>query len=183
MVIPNGGAHMLWLFVSALLFGGAFIITGLIGHDANADHASHDVGDAGLLVVFSLRNLSWACFAFGGIGVLGVLTQRTPMVSMIAAALAGGVTLLGVHAVFTLLRRTEAQSVPLDVFAIGAPATLVLPFDSNGLGVISFQANGQLQEMPARRAPEVDTVESRHFTTCRISWIENGIAVVEPTAN
>ena len=27
------GAHMLWLFVSALLFGGAFISTGLIGHE------------------------------------------------------------------------------------------------------------------------------------------------------
>ena len=30
------GAHMLWLFVSALLFGGAFISTGLIGQAARS---------------------------------------------------------------------------------------------------------------------------------------------------
>jgi hypothetical protein len=66
---------------------------------------------------------------------------------------------------------------------IGAPATLVLPFDANGLGVISFRANGQVQEMPARRAPDVAALESAHFAACRIGWIENGIAVVEPASH
>jgi hypothetical protein len=174
---------MLWLFVSALLFGGALIVAGLLGHDADADHSSHLVADAGLLAVFSLRNLTWACFAFGGIGLLGVLTHRSNTVTVVSASLAGVLTLVGVHALFTVIRRTEADSVPLDVLVIGAPATLVLPFDNNGLGVISFQANGQVQEMPARRAPGVDTLDSTHFVTCRIGWIENGIAVVEPTAN
>jgi hypothetical protein len=176
---------VLWLFVAALLFGGALIVVGLLGHDANADaHASGDhFGDAGLLAVFSLRNLTWASFAFGGIGLLGMITRRSEAVSMGSAAAAGVLTLLGVHALFTVIRRTEADSVPLDVMAIGAPATLVLPFDDDGLGVISFLANGQLQEMPARRAPDAQSLESAHFQTCRIGWIENGVAVVEPTAD
>ncbi|AMW05136.1 hypothetical protein [Gemmatimonas phototrophica] len=174
---------MLWLFVSALVFGGALIVAGLLGHDADTDHSSHVVGDAGLLAVFSLRNLTWACFAFGGIGLLGVLTHRSATVSSVSASIAGVLTLLGVHALFVVIRRTEADSVPLDVLVIGAPATLVLPFDTNGLGVISFLANGQVQEMPAKRAPNVEALESMYFTTCRIGWIENGIAVVEPTAN
>jgi hypothetical protein len=174
---------MLWLFVSALVFGGALILIGLFGHDVDTDHSAHGIGDAGLLTVLSLRNLTWACFAFGGIGLLGVLTHRSNTVSMVSASSAGVVTLLGVHALFTVIRRTEADSVPLDVLAIGASATLVLPFDTNGMGVISFQANGQMQEMPAKRASNVETLDSTHFATCRIGWIENGIAVVEPNAN
>jgi hypothetical protein len=115
---------MLWLFVSALVFGGALIVAGLLGHDADTDHSSHLVGDAGLLAVFSLRNLTWASFAFGGIGLLGVLTHRSPTVSAVSASVAGVLTLLGVHVLFTVIRRTEADSVPLDVLVIGAPATL-----------------------------------------------------------
>ena len=48
------GAHMLWLFVSALLFGGAFISTGLIGHEtarARAEAARADAEAAAAPVI------------------------------------------------------------------------------------------------------------------------------------
>lgn len=174
---------MLWLFLSALVFGGVLIVVGLLGHDGDQSSAGHDIADAGLLTVFSLRNFTWAAFAFGGIGMLGVVTRRPAPVSLVSAAVAGLLTFVGVHLLFRLIRRTEADSAPLDAFAIGAPATLVLPFDANGVGVISFQANGQMQELPARRAPEVESLESAHFARCRIGWIENGMAVVEPAGD
>ncbi len=174
---------MIWIFVSALLVGGALILAGLIGVDGDSNHHHDVMGDAGLLAVFSLRNLTWASFAFGGIGLLAVITRRSDAVSIVSASTAAVVTLVGVHALFKALRRTEGGALPADALVIGAPATLVLPFDANGLGVISFRANGQVQEMPARRAPDVAALESAHFAACRIGWIENGIAVVEPASH
>ena len=39
---------MFWLFVSALLFGGALILAGLLGKDIDASHHHDVMGDAGL---------------------------------------------------------------------------------------------------------------------------------------
>lgn len=178
---------MWWIFVAALLFGGALIAMSLFGSDgddlgAHAGHAHHDVGDAGLFAVFSLRNLTWASFAFGGIGLLAVLTHRGPATTWISAGVAGIGTLLGVHYLFKALQRGEASSEARDALAVGTTAELVLPFNEDGVGVISFRANGQLHEMPARRAVEVADMPSEYFAECRIGWIENGVAVVQPTA-
>jgi hypothetical protein len=173
---------MTWIFGAALLFGVSLIVMGLLGNDSDADVAADGDawGDAGLFAVFSLRNLTWASFAFGGIGLLAVLTERTPTTAILSATAAGVVTLVGVHALFRALRRSEAGSEPLDVSLVGAPGILVLPFDDRGLGVVSFRANGQVQELPARRAPDVMELDSRLFTACRIEYVEDGIAVVHP---
>jgi hypothetical protein len=63
-----------------------------------------------------------------------------------------------------------------------APRQLVLPFNDDGLGVISFLAHGQLHEMPARRARRRGHPPERTLSACRIGWIEDGVAIVEPTA-
>jgi hypothetical protein len=179
---------MWWVFVAALLFGGALIAMSLLGSDGDhlgghAGHAHQDFGDAGLFAVFSLRNLTWASFAFGGIGLLAVLTHRSPATTWITASLAGIGTLAGVHMLFRALQSSEASSAPIDALAVGTTASLVLPFNEDGLGLISFRANGQLHEMPARRAVDVEDMPSEYFAECRIGWIENGVAVVQPTAN
>lgn len=178
---------MLWIFLSALVFGTVMIGMSLlgtdtdhdVGHDAGHDH---DVGDAGLFAVFSLRNLTWAAFAFGGIGLLAVLTRRGPITTWTSSLLAGFGTLFGVHLLFSVLRRSEASSEALDALAVGTTAQLVLPFNDEGIGVISFRAHGQLHEMPARRASDVELLPSDHFVSCRIGWIENGVAIVQPAA-
>jgi hypothetical protein len=180
---PESVYAMIWLFASALLFGGVLIGLSVFGghsdgsHDALSDHL---VADAGLMAVFSLRNLTWASVAFGGIGVLAVVTARSTTTTLLSSIGAGLVTLLGVHLLFTALRRSESSLEALDALAIGVDATLVLPFNADGLGMISFRAQGQLHEMPARRADNVATMPSDRFTACRIGWIENGIAVVQP---
>lgn len=179
---------MIWWFVAALAFGGIMIGMSLFGSDVDdvggdmgAD-GHHHMGDAGLFAVFSLRNLTWASFAFGGIGVLAQLTHRGPVTTWASALLAGFGTLFGVHLLFRMLKRGEASSEALDALAVGTVAELVLPFNDEGLGVISFRAHGQVHELPARRASEVQDVPSAHFATCRIGWIENGVAIVQPTA-
>ncbi|MBL0940166.1 MAG: hypothetical protein IBJ03_14830 [Gemmatimonadaceae bacterium] len=178
---------MLWIFLSALAFGGAMIAMSLFGSDADdmtggAHDAHHDMADTGLFAVFSLRNLTWASFAFGGIGLLAVLTHRGPITTWTSSLLAGFGTLFGVHLLFRALRRSEASSEALDALAVGTTAELVLPFNEDGVGVISFRAHGQLHEMPARRASDVQMMPSEHFTSCRIGWIENGVAIVQPAA-
>lgn len=175
---------MAWVFAAALLFGGVMVLLGLLGKDADTDvgFGSGDFGDAGLVAVFSLRNLTWASFAFGGIGLLAVLTRRSPATTWLSAGAAGIGTLLAVHLLFRALRRSEASSEALDALAVGTTAQLVLPFNDEGLGLISFRAHGQLHEMPARRAADVATLPSEHFSACRIGWIEDGVAIVEPTA-
>lgn len=183
---------MIWWFVAALAFGGILIGVSLFGSDVDdvggdmgSDMGSdghHPMGDAGLFAVFSLRNLTWASFAFGGIGVLAQLTHRGPVTTWASALLAGVGTLFGVHLLFRMLKRGEASSEALDALAVGTVAELVLPFNDEGLGVISFRAHGQVHELPARRASDVQDVPSAHFATCRIGWIENGVAIVQPTA-
>lgn len=177
---------MLWMYLAALGFGGVLIGMSLFGHDADhpgGDHTGdHAFGDAGLFAVFSLRNVTWASFAFGGIGLLAVLTQRSTTTGVVSAGLAGLFTLVGVHVLFRAMQRTEASSEALDALAVGTNATLVLPFNDDGLGMISFRAHGQIHEMPARRANDVATLDSTYFSECTIGWIENGIAVVQPAA-
>ena len=99
------------------------------------------------------------------------------------ASLAGLLTLVGVHALFLFLRRSEAGDLPSDAQVFGTPAQLVLPFNDAGLGMVSFRANGQVHEMPARRADEVATLDVDQFADCRIEYIENGVAVVQPGSN
>jgi hypothetical protein len=173
---------MIWIFVSALLFGGGLVALSLFGSGGDDGDVRDTVGDTGLFAVFSLRNLTWASFAFGGIGSLAVLTHRSPATTWLSAFAAGIGTLLAVHLLFRALRRSEASSEALDALAVGTAAQLVLPFNEDGLGVISFRAHGQLHEMPARRARDVATLPSEHFTVCRIGWIEDGIAMVEPAS-
>lgn len=173
---------MIWVFVSALLFGGGLIAFSLFGQSTDHGDVHHTVGDTGLFAVFSLRNLTWASFAFGGIGALAVLTHRSATTTWLSSGAAGVGTLLAVHLLFSALRRSEASSEALDALAIGTTAALVLPFNDEGLGMISFRAHGQLHEMPARRAQPVESLPSEHFAACRIGWIENGIAIVEPAS-
>jgi len=179
---------MWWVFVAALLFGGSLIAMSLFGSDGDdlggdSGDGHDDVTDAGLFAVFSLRNLTWASFAFGGIGLIATLTNRGPLTTWISATLAGGTTLVGVHLLFKALRSSEASSEALDALAVGTTAALVLPFNEEGVGVISFRANGQLHEMPARRAVDVAEMPSEYFAVCRIGWIEDGVAVVQPTSD
>jgi hypothetical protein len=175
---------MVWLFVAAFLLGGGLVAMTLLGHhDGDGIDHGHHFDDVGLLAVFSLRNFTWASFAFGGIGLLGVLTQRSAATSLTAATAAGVVTLLAVHSLFLFLRRSEAGDLPSDALVFGTQAKLVLPFNDAGFGTVSFRANGQIHEMPARRAVEVADLDADNFAECRIEYIENGVAVVQPASN
>jgi hypothetical protein len=175
---------MVWLFVAAFLLGGGLVAMTLLGHhDSDGIDHGHHFDDVGLLAVFSLRNFTWASFAFGGIGLLGVLTQRSAATSLVAATAAGLLTFLAVHFIFLFLRRSEAGDLPSDAMVFGTQAQLVLPFNDAGLGTVCFRANGQVHEMPARRAEEVADVDVEQFTECRIEYIENGVAVVQPASS
>jgi len=177
-------ATMIWLFIAAFVFGaGLLAMSTLGGGDGDGDLTHGAVHDVGLLAVFSLRNLTWASLAFGGIGVLAVLTQRSVATTLTASISAGVVTLIGVHTIFRMLQRSEAGDLPSDAQVFGVDAQLVLPFNVDGLGLIAFRANGQLRELPARRALEVAALDSSHFATCRVEGIENGIAIVLPSSH
>lgn len=179
---------MIWMFVAALLLGGGLIVMGLLGHHDGGHgdvggHSDGHAGDGGLLALLSLRNLAWASFAFGGIGTLAMLTRRSLTTTVVSSIAAGVITLLIVHTIFRVLRSKDVTAESVDVLAVGASARLVLPFnDQDGLGVITFVANGQVYEMPARRAAEVATFDSTYFSTCRIDVITNGVAIVQPAA-
>lgn len=172
---------MTWVFIAAVLFGGGLIALGLLGKDTDHDGGIGD-HDVGFLALFSLRNLAWASFAFGGMGLIAVATDRSPAVTLLSAIGLGLATLLAVDRIFRALKAGEVGTAPSDLAALGATAELVLPFDTEGLGVVAFRSAGQLHEMPARRADEVASLDASHFTACRIEWIDGGIAVVTPVA-
>ncbi len=178
---------MVWVFGGALLFGGVFVLLGLLGKDSHphvdGDLGHHELGDAGLLAVFSLRNLTWASFAFGGIGLLATLTNRSTATTWLASVAAGVGTLALVHVTFRALRRGEVGIMAGDVLVVGASASLVLPFDDQGMGVVQFVAGGQVQEIPARRAAAYADLGSEFFANCRIESIQNGLAIVEPATS
>jgi len=177
-------ATMIWLFLAAFVFGAGLLAMSTLGvGNGDGDLTDGSVHDVGLLAVFSLRNLTWASLAFGGIGVLAVLTQQSASTTLTASISAGVVTLIGVHTIFQMLRRSEAGDLPADAQVFGLDAQLVLPFNTDGVGLIAFRANGQLHELPARRARDVAELDSVHFATCRVEGIENGIAIVHPSSH
>lgn len=173
---------MTWLFIAAFIFGGGLVAMSLIGHDTDGVDTDTDgaFDDVGLLAIFSLRNLTWASFAFGGIGLIGVLTGRSIATQLISSTVIGLTTLMAVHFLFRFLRQSEAGELPLDGLVFGTPADLVLPFNEAGLGKVSFTASGQFRELPARRADDVQNLEASRFRKCRIEYIADGVAVVKP---
>ncbi len=178
---------MTWAFIAALIFGGGLIAMGLLGADSDADtdFGDHDFGDhdLGFLALFSLRNLAWGSFAFGAMGLLAVITQRSRFVTWTSSIVFGLLAMLGVHFIFRALKGVDVSADTSDMLSLGANAELVLPFNADGMGMVRFRAGGQLHEMPARRAEEVATLDASYFNECRIEWIDSGVAIVRPIAS
>lgn len=181
---------MTWLFVASLLFGGGLIAIGLLGKDT--DHGDlgggHDAGpgfdhDTGFLALFSLRNLAWGSFAFGAMGLLAIATKRSTFVTLASSISFGLATFLVVSWLFRALGRSEVGVNPSDSIVIGATGSLVLPFNEDGLGVVSLTAGGQQIELPARRSEETKAVDVSMFAVCTIEWIDAGVAVVSPAVD
>lgn len=170
---------MIWVFIASLLFGGGLVGMGLLGKDFDHDASGFD-HDVGFLALFSLRNLAWAAFAFGGMGTLAVLTGRSTTVTLASSIGFGLATFLVVSLLFRLLRASEAETSSSDSMVIGAIGELVLPFNDDGLGVVSVRAGGQQLELPARRSEEAAGMDSSSFASCRIDFIDGGVAVVTP---
>lgn len=178
---------MTWLFIASLLFGGGLIAIGLLGKDADHDglgdslDADHGFDhDTGFLALFSLRNFAWGAFAFGAMGLLAVATKRSPFVTIVSSSAFGIASFLIVHRVFQALKRSEVGLNPSDSIVVGATGSLVLPFNEDGIGVVSLRAGGQRMELPAKRSDDSAELDVSMFATCRVEWIDAGVAVVSP---
>jgi hypothetical protein len=166
---------MLWLYLSATVFGGGLVGLSALGHHDDHHGALEDVG---LFALLSLRTVAWAALTFGGVGLLGVFTQRSTTVTLASAAIAGLAAWFGVYVLFRYLRRSEAGDLPGDATVFDLPAQLVTPFNSDGLATISFLAGGQVRELPARCAADDDAWLPDAGGACRIESIDHGVAVI-----
>jgi len=165
---------MLWLFVATFLLGLGLVAMTVFGGDGDADH------DAGLLAIFSLRNLSWGSLAFGGFGLLGVATGQSTGVTLVTATVAGIGVWASAFALLRYLKRSTSGDLPGDGVVFGTRARLVLPFNEAGIGTIAFVANGQLMELPATKTLTAATLDDAMFSECSIESIDRGVAIVSP---
>jgi membrane protein implicated in regulation of membrane protease activity len=163
------------LYAALAVFGILFVGWSLVSGD---DGGQADLG--GDWALFSLRSLAFGSLAFGAVGLIGTMAKWSAPLTFSAAAALGGVTWVGVAALFRYLRQSQSGALRSDDSWLGSEAVLVMPFGNDGVGKISLSHGGQVIELAARRAPEFQSEPAAHFRRCRIDDFTDNTAVVVP---
>jgi membrane protein implicated in regulation of membrane protease activity len=183
---------MTFFYWLSLVVGGGLFLLSLVGDAFGAHGHSHigdgDVGTEGLHHddfdwgrLFSIRNLTYALFGFGAVGVgMSLLWSGQKDVTTAVAAILTGVTAwLGSAAVFGYLRQSESGERLTDQSLIGRVGQITLPLLHGSTGKVLITRSGQTQELLAKPMDEND-VDTQKWDSVVIVEMRDGIAFVAP---
>jgi membrane protein implicated in regulation of membrane protease activity len=171
------GALMLPLYLFALIVGGGLLIFSLLaGHgdaqdssvelhtdaDANLDaHADLHGGDwIALQSILSIRTLLYLLAGFGATGTLiDLLTEASPVVSLLWAVLTGAVAAGLATAIYAWVRGSGSGDLPTEPdYLVGITAKVILPVVQGHRGKIVALHDGREVELLARLYGSEDAV-------------------------
>ena len=148
------------VYLFCLGVGGVLLLASLFSDADTAD----DIGHTSWSDFFSIRNLTYFLFVFGGIGSAVALFRGRPpgLTTLIVSAASGLAVAAGVSQVFRYLRRTDTAEVPSDRTLVGQTAQVTLPVGIGGVGKIEILFGGQRVELLARpfdpaHEPDIET--------------------------
>lgn len=154
-----------------------------LGHaDADLGHADADADHADGFRILSLRNATYALFAFGVSGVtLTWLWQgrRGFAIAVIATLLGLGGGALSAF-LFRWLRRSESGELPSDTSLYGVTGRVLLPLSGSGTGKIVVSRGTRELELLARPF-DPDAEHPEHWTAVMVIDMRDGVALVSPS--
>jgi membrane protein implicated in regulation of membrane protease activity len=180
---------MFSLYLFSLIVGGGLIVYSLTGgHDGHGGGHGHDVGHGhdghghDAVKWFSLRNLTYFLFVFGGVGAALTKTWHAATWAIILAlALATG---LGVGAIvsvaFEYLRRTDSGARDSEHSFVGLTGTVSIPISPSGMGKILVQRGDRTYELLARPQDVAAAKNASQWRSVIVVEMSRGTALITP---
>lgn len=199
---------MLTLFIFSLILGGGLLVVGLLGDFVGSDvdldtdvdtdfdpgleaeagdgaeSVDLDPGESGVAAavrIFSIRNLTYFLFGFGGVGTaLAWLAPGTPVWIATLTAVVGGVVAAGMAAVaFGFINATDSGALAGESAFVGCEARVVLPVRHGSGGQVIVQRG--VREYELRALPfDVRAADPERWRRVVVIEMEGGTAKVSP---
>ena len=177
---------MFSLYLFSLIVGGGLIVYSLTGghdshHDAGGGHG-HDTHGHDAVKWFSLRNLTYFLFVFGGIGAALTKTwagAAWPLVLLFAVVGGLGVGAL-VSLAFDYLSRTDSGARDSEQSFVGLTGTVSLPIAPGGMGKVLVQRGDRTYELIARPQDAGAAKNASKWKSVIVVEMGRGTALVTP---
>lgn len=178
------GAGLLLLSLAGDLFGEH-------GGDGLGDHGADALGDGDAshpdaegMRIFSMRNMTYFLFGFGGAGVLlsWAWERAEPVATAIAALVVGTVSGGISAAAFGYLGRSGSGELARDSAWSGCVGEVLLPLSRDGTGKILVARAGREHSLLARPF-QTDANDPASWRSVVIIELRHGVAYVEPFTN
>lgn len=178
------------LYWFALVIGAGLLLLSLAG-DLFGEHGGDGLGDthaehpdADGMRIFSMRNLTYFLFGFGGAGVLlSWLWERaepfaTAAIAVVVGAISGGIS----AAAFGYLGRSGSGDMERDAAWSGCVGEVLLPLSRDGTGKILVARAGREHTLLARPF-QADADDPGSWHAVVVIELRHGVAYVEPFTN
>jgi hypothetical protein len=149
------------------------------GFDLDADGATGPAGGAHGLKILSLRSITYLLFGIGATGTILTWFGTNPVVTAVAAAAAGALTMTLVVTVFRYLARTETGGLEGEQGFVGLPAEVTVPINAQGHGRVLVRRRDRTYELAARPF-EVRDGDPGHWRSVVVVDMEGGVALIAP---
>lgn len=166
---------MTGLYIFSLAVGAPLLLWMAFSGDADAEGMGIDLDGDGPMTVIPLSAIAFFLTAFGGIGVIGQLTDTGFVMTLIVALVIGvGAGFLS-RTAFRWLGGSSASSEVMDAELEGSIARVALPVSTEQRGKIIVDIAGAREQMTASPA-DGSSIESGERVV--IVKVERGVALV-----
>lgn len=145
----------------------------------DADALTGPAGGAHGLKILSLRSLTYLLFGIGATGTILTWLGTNPVVTALAAGVAGVLTMTLVLSTFRYLARTESGGLEGEQGFVGLPAEITVPINAQGHGRVMVRRRDRTFELAARPFEARDG-SPQEWRSVVVVDMEGGVALVAP---
>jgi len=145
----------------------------------DADALTGPAGGAHGLKILSLRSITYLLFGIGATGTILTWLGANPILTGVAAAVAGILTMTLVLTAFRYLARTESGGLEGERGFIGLPAEITVPINAQGRGRVLVRRRDRTYELAARPFEARDGSPA-DWRSVVVVDMEGGVALVAP---
>jgi hypothetical protein len=179
--VAGGTVLVLRLLLMITGFGGGDDVSDIptdLDAGVDADFGGHDAGETGAGANFvSIQSLSGFFTMFGLVGMGLLEINASPVLSLVGALAAGGVTAWATTMIVLNLQRLQSSGNLVITNAIGQQGTVYLTIPEKGSGVVMVTVQGALRQFDAvsgngQRIPTGEVIRVTGITAGKVLVVE-----------